>query len=271
MDAKCVRRADDTGSGPNYSQVMRIGPAGRPNGTQGRTARVKSPQQRVSAPSAFCPLGMKTSVVYRSARGYELLMRLLYGRHYEARMRVVAEQIPWGASVLELCCGPGTLYFRYLHHRAAGYVGLDVNPRFVARLRRSGVDARCLDLTSDAEPLPVADVVIMQASLYHFLPEAGAVLDRMLAAARESVIVSEPIRNLASSALPGVALLGRRAADPGVGGHAGRFTEATLDQLMEGHRGQVASAFKIPGGREKVYVLRPESSSTPPAPRAQTT
>jgi SAM-dependent methyltransferase len=205
------------------------------------------------------PRGASTSVVYRSARGYELLMRVLYGRHYEARMRVVAEQVPRGASVVELCCGPGTLYLRHLSDRAAGYVGLDVNPDFVARLRRSGIDARCLDLTSDAGPLPVADVVIMQASLYHFLPDAGGILDRMLAAARKRVIVSEPIRNLASSAVPGVALLGRRAADPGVGGHAGRFTEATLDHLMERHRGQVVSAFKIPGGREKVYVLRSES------------
>jgi hypothetical protein len=78
------------------------------------------------------------------------------------------------------------------------------------------------------------------------------------------VIVSEPIRNLASSGVPGVGLLGRWAADPGVGGHTGRFTEATLDQLMERHRRQVSSAFKIPGGREKVYVLRAETSSTPP-------
>ena len=213
--------------------------------------------------------GDETSVIYRSARGYELLMRVLYGRHYAARMRVVAEQVPWGASVLELCCGPGTLYFRYLSGRTAGYVGFDVNPDFVARLRRCGVDARCRELTRDAEPLPVADVVIMQASLYHFLPDAGWIVDRMLAAAREWVIVSEPIRNLASSTVPGVAALGRRAADPGVGGHAGRFTEATLDQLMQRHRGNVASAFKIPGGREKVYVLRAESSSTRAGPAAR--
>jgi SAM-dependent methyltransferase len=217
------------------------------------------------------PVETSPSVLYRSVRGYELLMRVLYGRHYEARMRVVAEQVPRGASVLELCCGPGTLYFRYLRDHVAGYVGLDVNTHFVARLRRSGVDARCRDLTSDAEPLPVADVVIMQASLYHFLPDAGWIVDRMLAAAREYVIVSEPIRNLASSAVPGVAALGRRAADPGVGGHAGRFTEAMLDQLMERHGGQVASAFKIPGGREKVYVLRAESSPAPPGPRARAT
>jgi proteasome assembly chaperone (PAC2) family protein len=80
----------------------------------------------------------------------------------------------------------------------------------------------------------------------------------MLSAARDRVIVSEPIRNLASSGLPGIGLIGRRAADPGVGGQAHRFTEATLDQLMSRYSELVLAAFTIPGGREKVYVLHPQ-------------
>jgi SAM-dependent methyltransferase len=193
--------------------------------------------------------------VYRSARGYELLMRALYGRHYAARMSAVAEQVPAGASVLELCCGPGTLYMRHLRARAGDYIGVDVNERFVAALRRRGVDARRLDLADGADPLPAADVAIMQASLYHFLPDATAIVDRMLVAARDRVIISEPVRNLATSDLPGVALLGRRAADPGVGAHAERFTEETLDAMMARYRELTLADFLIPGGREKVYVL----------------
>lgn len=198
---------------------------------------------------------MSTSLIYRSALGYELLMRVLYGRHYAARMRAVADQVPDGASVLECCCGPGTLYLRHLRGRTAGYVGLDVNAGFVERLRRRGVDARVLDLATDAEPLPEADAVILQASLYHFLPQAERILDRMLAAARDRVIVSEPVRNLASSEHALIARLGRRAADPGVGGHAQRFTEATLSGLMERYRERVLRSFPIPGEREIVYVL----------------
>ena len=198
---------------------------------------------------------MSTSLVYRSARGYELLMRVLYGRYYDARMRAVAEQVPAGASVLELCCGPGTLYSRYLRGRADGYIGLDVNERFVAKLRRRGIDARQMDLGDSGEPLPAADVAIMQASLYHFLPDAAAVVDRMLGAARDRVIVSEPVRNLSTSDLPVVAMFGRRAADPGVGSHSERFTDATLDELMASYRERTLAAFPIPGGREKVYVL----------------
>ena len=200
---------------------------------------------------------MSTSLVYRSALGYELIMRALYGRHYAARMAAVAEQVPDGASVLELCCGPATLYRRYLRGRAGSYIGVDVNERFVAALQGDGIDARHMDLaeSDSSTPLPQADVLIMQASLYHFLPHPEGIVDRMLSAARDRVIVSEPVRNLATSSLPGVGLLGRRAADPGVGGHADRFTEATLDALMERYRDRVVKAFLIPGGREKVYVL----------------
>ncbi len=198
---------------------------------------------------------MSTSLVYRSARGYELLMRALYGPHYESRMSRVAEQVPPGASVLELCCGPGTLYLRHLRERTSAYIGLDVNERFVAGLRAQGVDARRLDLASSAEPLPSVDVAIVQASLYHFLPDATRILERMLAAARERVIVSEPVRNLSASSLPGVALLSRRVADPGVGCHAARFTEATLAKLMDRYRERSIASFAIPGGREQVYVL----------------
>ncbi|MBV8944206.1 MAG: methyltransferase domain-containing protein [Solirubrobacterales bacterium] len=198
---------------------------------------------------------MSTSLVYRSALGYELLMRVLYGRHYTARMEAVAAEVPDGASVLELCCGPGTLYLHHLRGRTTSYVGIDVNPGFVERLRRQGVDARRLDLAHDEEPLPGADVVVLQASLYHFLPRAERIIDRMLDAARERVIVSEPVRNLASSELALIARLGRRAADPGVGGHAQRFTEQTLAEEMARYRERILRSFPIPGGREMVYVL----------------
>jgi SAM-dependent methyltransferase len=194
-------------------------------------------------------------LIYRSAGAYELLMRALYGRHYAARMRAVADQVPHGASVLELCCGPGTMYLRHLRGRTSGYVGIDVNPGFVARLRGRGVDARVVDLAVSDEPLPAADAVILQASLYHFLPRAERIVERMLAAARDRVIVSEPVRNLASSNVAVIARLGRRGADPGVGGHAHRFTEETLEALMGCYRARILRSFPIPGGREQVYVL----------------
>lgn len=195
----------------------------------------------------------QTSLIYRSTIAYEALMRALYGRHYGARLELVAERVPPGASVTELCCGPATLYLRHLQRRVSDYHGLDLNPRFVARLRARGVDARQVDLSDPSAELVPADVMLIQASLYHFLPQAGVLVERMLHAARRRVIVAEPVRNLASSGNPLLARLGRGGTDPGTGEPAERFTEATLDRLMA--RFSVSESLLIPGGREKIYVL----------------
>jgi SAM-dependent methyltransferase len=193
------------------------------------------------------------SLIYRSAVGYGLAMRVLYGRYYGTRDAAVAAHVPDGASVLELCCGPARLYRNELRGRVGCYIAIDANAGFVERLRRRGVDARLADVaTAD---LPVADVVLMQASLYHFLPDAEAIVRRMLAAARERVVISEPVRNLAQSRVAVVARLASAGAATAGGAHPQRFDEASLAALMRRFAGAVLTSQPAPGGRERVYVL----------------
>lgn len=199
---------------------------------------------------------MSASLVYRSPLAYELVMLLLYGRHYWARYRVIAGLIAPGASALELCCGPGVLFGRYLKRKRVDYLGLDLNARFVHRIGRMGGRAQVWDLSSE-QPLPAADYVVMQASLYHFLPDAGPVIERMRRAAHRAVIVAEPIRNLSTSRVPLLSALARRATDAGQGARPLRFTEESLDGLLGGSEAGLRESFCIPGGREKVYVLEP--------------
>jgi hypothetical protein len=200
------------------------------------------------------------SLLYRSPAVYELVMRALYRRAYPQRLSLVAAFVAPGASVLELCPGPGALYYRHLRERASHYVAIDVNQGFLDRLGRDGATVICRDLASDTSPLPSADVVIMQASLYHFLPDAEGIVDRMLAAARSRTIIAEPIRNLSTSHLAPIAWLGRRTTNPGTGdGHARRFDEGTLDALITSSGARVAAAILIPGGREKIFVLDPQA------------
>ena len=195
-----------------------------------------------------------TSLIYRSSSLYELAMLALYGRHYGSRYRAIAELVPNGSSVLDLCCGPALLYHRYLRHKSVRYTGLDVNAEFIDRLTRRGASGQVRDLRSE-EALPEADYVIMQASLYHFLPDPSPVMDRMLRAARRQVIVSEPIRNLSSSDSRLAALVGKLLTDPGVGNHSQRFNEASLDQFFLRYRSLVQQSFLVAGGREKLYIL----------------
>jgi SAM-dependent methyltransferase len=181
-------------------------------------------------------------------------MLLLYGRHYSSRYRAIAELIPTGSSVLDLCCGPALLYHRYLRSKAVQYTGLDINARFIARLIRRGGSGQVWDLRSE-QALPSADYVIMQASLYHFLPDASEVVDRMLQAARKRVIIAEPIRNLATSDSRFLSLLGRMFTNPGDGEYSLRFTDSSLAEFFSGYGSRVVESFSIAGAREQVYVL----------------
>ncbi|WP_069166127.1 class I SAM-dependent methyltransferase [Nocardia altamirensis] len=197
---------------------------------------------------------MRTSLIYRNATVYELLMRALYGRYYSARYRAVEELVPEGASVVDLCCGPATLYTRYLRHKSVDYTGLDRNDGFVAKIGKAGGRGEVWNLHADI-PLPEADYLVMQASLYHFLPEPGPVIDRMLAAARKQVIIAEPVRNVASSQNRVLAALGQRFTAAGDGVQAHRFTEETLDEFFRAYAPRVVRQSLIAGGREKLYVL----------------
>ena len=197
---------------------------------------------------------MATSLIYRSASMYELAMLLLYGRHYASRYRAISELIPGGSSVLDLCCGPALLYHRCLRAKSVQYTGLDINTKFIEQLIRRGGSGQVWDLRSD-EPLPPADYVIMQASLYHFLPDASHVVNRMLQAARQQVIIAEPVRNLATSKSRLLASLGRMFTNAGAGEQRLRFTEVSLVDFFSAYASRVVNSFLIAGGREKVYVL----------------
>ena len=201
---------------------------------------------------------MGVSLIYRSRFAYEAAMMILYGRHYLDRYRAVADLIPHGADVLDLCCGPGVLYDRYLRHKNVRYLGLDISENFVNDLVRRGIPAERWDLRVD-RPLPNAEYVIMQASLYHFLPNADLMLDRMLAAASEEVIVAEPIRNLSLSKVPAIAYLSGKLTDRGAGPERNRFVEFTLDELAQRYGNLISQSFLLPGGREKIYVFKKEA------------
>lgn len=197
---------------------------------------------------------MKTGLVYKNARLYELVMLVLYGRHYFSRYRVLADLIPPQSSVLDLCCGPGILYQRYLRHKNVSYVGLDINEGFIKQVNKMGAQGVVWDLRDDS-PLPTADYVIMQASLYQFLPDPAPVAERMIRAAAKQVIIAEPIRNLSVHKTRQLRSLAQRLTDPGTGEQRMRFTEQALDTFFARYTSNKLQTLLVPGGREKVYLL----------------
>ena len=183
-------------------------------------------------------------------------MRALYGRHFAARYEALDALIPGGASVVEVCAGDCRLYQRYLRGRIADYLAIDASPPFVDAARRRGIRAEQLDLREAA--IPPADYIVMQASLYQFLPDAEPVVRKLIAAARKQAIVAEPIRNLSDAQIPVLSWMSSLLTKPTAGAEqysGGRFNRETLSALCE-RVGGIEQTFLIPGGREQVYVFR---------------
>ncbi|MCH2172673.1 class I SAM-dependent methyltransferase [Myxococcota bacterium] len=209
-------------------------------------------------------------MIYRSPALYELLMRVLYATHYRSRLRAISELIEDDCEVVDLCCGPGALYRLELRGRGIDYTGLDINPRFVARLQELGANSIQADVAARSD-LPKGDYLIMLSSLYQFLPgnreedssasdegerSARLLVERMLEAARSRVIIAEPIRNFAQSRNPVLRRVASRLTNPGTADQPVRFDEQSLDGFFDSFEGSLERCFAIPGGREKVYVLR---------------
>src|SRR6267142_2392366 len=142
-------------------------------------------------------------LIYKSSALYGIINWMLYGRHHRTRYQLIADLIPPGASVVDLCCGPATLYHRFLRKKNVRYTGLDLSPDFVEALNKRGGRGILWDLRS-TKPLPRADYIVIQGALYFFLPDPSPLIERMLAAADKEIIVAEAIRNLSSSAVPGI-------------------------------------------------------------------
>ena len=194
------------------------------------------------------------SFIYANRRAYHWLMRGLYGRHFEDRYRAIAAHVPASSRVVDVCAGDAYLYLAHLRHKPVTYVAVDASPQLVAWARARGVDARVFDVWND--DLPHGDNVIMQASLYQFLPHADRIVDKLLAAARQQVIITEPIRNIADSDNPVLALIGHRFTRPASGHYAARrFNRASFTALCRAYP-ELQTLDDLPGGREMLAVFR---------------
>jgi len=194
------------------------------------------------------------SLIYSHRWAYHWLMRGLYGRHFEDRYRAIAAHVPAGAEVIDVCAGDAYLYLAHLRHKPVSYVAVDASPQLVAWAQVRGVDARLIDVWSD--DLPHGDSVIMQASLYQFLPHADRIVDKLLAAARRQVIIAEPVRNIADSDNPVLAVVGKRFTRPSGGQYAAqRFNRESFTSLCNSFA-ELQNLVDLPGGREMLAVFR---------------
>lgn len=195
-------------------------------------------------------MATQVGLVYRSVWGYKLLLRLLYGAQYREKYSQVARQIPPGSSIVDLCCGDCVIAPAVL---AGGgrYLGLDINERFVRAAHKRGWEARLWDANKD--PIPEADFICIQSSLYQFIPHERDLLREMYAKARRGILISEPVVNVTQNG----GWLGKLAEKwTSVGGKRfpARFSAETLQKALEIFPRECTEAHFLE--RETLYVVR---------------
>jgi ubiquinone/menaquinone biosynthesis C-methylase UbiE len=196
---------------------------------------------------------MKTSLVYKSPFIYSLIMMFLYRKNYKDRFRVIAEEIKEGAKVLDVCCGDCALYTLFLKDKV-DYTGVDITESFINSAKKKSIDIISLDVS--CSELPQADYVVMQASLYQFMPQHKQIVDRLLKSALNKVIITEPIVNLSTSDNKLISYIASRSANPGTGHKKGRFVEETFRNFfMDNYNLLIESVKFVPGKRELMVVL----------------
>jgi hypothetical protein len=196
------------------------------------------------------------SLLYTSPFLYHWLMRLLYGRHFDARYRIVAAEVPAGCSVVDVCAGDSFLYLHYLKQKSVHYTAVDNSPFFLQAAKKRGI--ACLQANALLDPIPGGDVVIMMASLYQFIPDERKIVEKLIRSARQKLILSEPVSNITSSHVSFLSRLANRLTmpfDPSSRYTGERFDEERLVTFLSSFEA-MQQVVRLPGGREMVAVLK---------------
>jgi hypothetical protein len=198
------------------------------------------------------------SPIYFNPTLYHFLMHTLYGKNFNSRYQVIANEIPERVSVVDVCAGDAYLYTNFLNKKSIRYTALDNSPYFLRWGQKKGIDYRKVNVFFDE--IPKGDVVVIMASLYHFIPKEKEILHKLVRSARQKLIISEPISNLSSSHFGIIARISNLLTTPfeDTGQYVGeRFDEERITSLLKAFPG-FKRLTKIPGGREIVGVISGE-------------
>jgi len=179
-------------------------------------------------------------------------MRMLYRGAYHERYAVVARLVPEGARVVEFCCGCGYLYEKFLAGKRVEYLGVDLLPRMLGRLRKLG--ARVVAGNLLEMPAPEADFCVMLGSLYHFHPHEAKVLAAMARSGR--AILLEPVLNYSVSGNRLKRWLGQGLSFIGSTSSSYRLTSSRLDELLALAEFEILSDQRVLNGKYRLVEFR---------------
>lgn len=170
-----------------------------------------------------------SSLVYKNIYIYRILLNIIYQGRYKSRFSAITPLLQGSHSVTELCFGDIHIA-KFCNENHINWIGYDLNNSFVKFAQKHGYAALYSDILK-LESLPKSDIVLVQGSLYHFHQDIEALFS-LIFASTNTLIISEPIKNLSSSkGLIGI--LARRSANTGKGEEPFRYTEATIIKMLD--------------------------------------
>jgi hypothetical protein len=201
------------------------------------------------------------SPIYKSPTLYHLLMLILYNKYYKDRFKIIADEIPEFSTVIDVCAGDAYIYLNFLKKKSINYFALDNSPYFYKWAKKRGVNYYQSNVLIDE--VPKGDIVIMMASLYQFIPDEQKVLSKIINAAKQKVIISEPVSNLSSSSFNIIAKIANQLSFPfeAQNSYTGeRFDKQRLNALFTSFP-SFQRSIKIPGGREIIGLFSGKGSA----------
>lgn len=199
-------------------------------------------------------LGDNKGIIYRHPLIYQFFMRLIYGKYFKTRYEAISQYVPEAVQLVELCCGDCRLYQNYLRAKNIDYLGLDISPAFITNALSKGINVKLFDLGND--PLPQAEYILIQASLYQFIPLGKEILNKIFNSALKGVILAEPVLNVSSCSKPFISGIVKKISRFLTGSTTKRFDEESLDDLFAIYADKLKTKFKISGGREIIGIFK---------------
>lgn len=185
---------------------------------------------------------------------YRTAMKMSYGDQFTRRYEKLNSYIPEGSEVFEVCMGDAFFYRKYLAKKNIRYSCGDVNPVFVNAARKDTINARLLNVFTDE--IPKADIILMHASLSYFIPQEASVVLKLLAAAKQKVIIAESIDNLSNSRSGLKSFLGTFLSKAKAGQSKEKFTRDSLKKSFNPFLRQIETWDESDTDREVIIVLQ---------------
>lgn len=194
------------------------------------------------------------SPAYLNAACYEFFIKFIWRKKWSQltqTWKAVLAWVPSGSRVVEVAAGTGRFYREALCKRVSSYLALEINPPFVNKLRSLGINAIQADVSK--EPIPTGDIVVILSALYHFKNIDAEFLHKLLGAARERVIIVEPVCSPLNTRSPHDKIRAK-LADIGEGPIFQRYSVDELLGLCKRHA--EIEHFERLAGNECLVVLR---------------